>query len=119
MEIALRYIKGGFRMNNCEKIGIVRLEDLPQNEIFVKLKSDLHKILEDKIRNIGIGVFEREIDLGRNIGHWLWEGRLIGLDVLFKVLSYFHLGYKDKIEFLRGNDGFGLKNHKLSFDFTF
>ena len=46
-------------MTPC-KNGIVRLEDLPNDEIFVKLKSKFHKYIESKIRNFGIKKFEKK-----------------------------------------------------------
>ena len=105
-------------MNDCEKTGVVRLEDLPQNEIFIQLDRDFHDKLEKKIRCIGIEKFSRLMGSGRSIGHWLGEDRLIRLDILLKILRYFELNYDNKIEFIRGRDGFRIKNPKLPFNFT-
>ncbi len=105
-------------MDTCPKTGIVRLEDLPSDEIFVQLKSEFHKILESKIRDYGIERFERKISSGRKVGHWLSDGSLIRFDILLKVLDYFDMDYKNKIEFIRGKDGYKIKNPKLPFDFT-
>ncbi len=105
-------------MNNCEETGIVRLEDLPKNEIFVELESGIRNLLEKKIRFFGIEKFGREIGSGRIIGHWLSDGSMIRFDILLKVLNYFNLSYKDKIIYIRGKDGFKIKHPKLPFDFT-
>ena len=105
-------------MNNCGETGIVGLEDLPQDEIFVKLKSDFYKILKDKIRGLGIVRLEREFGIKRNIGHWLSDGCLIRFDILIKILDYFNFDYKDRIEYIRGKDGLKLRDPRLPFDFT-
>tara|TARA_Y100000310_G_scaffold218438_1_gene219736 strand:+ start:12515 stop:13690 length:1176 start_codon:yes stop_codon:yes gene_type:complete len=104
-------------MTPC-KNGIVRLEDLPNDEIFVKLKSKFHKYIESKIRNFGIKKFEKKIGSGRKIGHWLMENSLIRLDILLKILDYFNLSYNNNILIIRGKDGLRIKNPKITFDFT-
>lgn len=105
-------------MNNCETTGIVRLEDLPHNELFIKLEQDFHNLLESKIRTFGIEKFERKIGSGRKIGHWLSDGSLIRFDILLKILEHFNLEYNGKIGYIRGKDGLIIKNPKLPFDFT-
>src|SRR3989344_649606 len=105
-------------MKTSEMIGIVRLEDLPNDEIFVQLKPEFHKILEYKIRDYGIERFEKKIGSGRKIGHWLSDGSLIRFDVLIKTLEHLNLSYNGKIEYIRGREGAKIRNPKFTFDFT-
>ena len=104
--------------DTCQKTGIVGLEDLPNDEVFVKLKPDFHNLLQGKIRNFGIEKFERKIGSGRKVGHWLTEEHLIRFDVLLKILDHFDMNYKNNIEFIRGKDGRKIRNPKFPFNFT-
>ncbi|MAG46995.1 hypothetical protein CL617_00175 [archaeon] len=105
-------------MNDPSRTGIVRLEDLPKDEIFIKLKPRFHKLLNSRIRSYGISKFEKRMNSGRKIGHWLQDNHLIRFDVLCKILNYFNLDYKNKIEFIRGESRLKIINPKSSFDFT-
>jgi hypothetical protein len=54
-------------MNECEKRGVVRSEDLPSDKIFVYLKKNFYTTLNKKIRNFGIRRLEEKFDSGRKI----------------------------------------------------
>ncbi len=101
--------------------GIVRLEDLNLKEIFVQLESEFYNRLNQKIKTIGITKLAESLKISNRILlHWLNEKEkcLIRLDVLTKVCTYFNLNFADKIIYLRGKDGRGIKNPKLPFDFN-
>jgi len=105
-------------MNNSEQTGIVRLEDLPEKEIFISLKKNFYKKLEKKIRNYGIFKFCRKLKISnRIICHWLTEDSLIRLDILNKILFFFNYKLDNKIGFIRGKDGGCIHNPKLPFNF--
>ena len=106
-------------MNNPEISGIVSLEDLPKEEIFIGLKTEFFSELKTKIRELGIYTFVREINVNEgHIRHWLSDGSLIRLDILFKILNYFNYNnWEDKIDFFRGKKGNVIKNPKLPFSF--
>ncbi|MEW6063269.1 MAG: LAGLIDADG family homing endonuclease [Nanoarchaeota archaeon] len=103
---------------NPEQTGIVELRDLPKKEVFVSLKKNFHKKLENKIKNYGIFKFCRKLNMGnRIICHWLSDGSLIRLDVLNKILSFFSYKLAGKINFIRGKEGGCIYNPKLPFNF--
>lgn len=103
-----------------EETGIVRLEDLPEKEVFVSLKEDFHKSLEKGIRNFGVREFSKRIKSGeRIILHWLTDGSSLRLDVFKRILNFFDCNIKtENIKFLRGKKGYKIYNPKLPFDFT-
>lgn len=104
---------------NPEQTGIVSLEDLPENEIFVSLKRNFHKQLEKKIRDYGIFKFCKKLNVSnRIISHWLTDGSLIRLDILNKILNFFDYKLNNKIDFIRGRDGGCIYNPKIPFDFN-
>lgn len=102
-----------------KQTGIVRLEDLPEKEVFINLKKNFHKNLENKIRNYGIFKFCEKLNISnRIISHWLTDGSLIRLDVLNKILSFFNYRLNNRIDYIRGKDGGCIYNPKLPFKFN-
>src|SRR3989344_2234346 len=106
-------------MNNPKLTGIVTLYDLKDKGIFVSLKPDFLNELNDRIRLIGIYKLANILQISKRIlCHWLTESSLIRLDILLKIVDYFHYSdLESKIYFLRGKDGNKIYNPKLPFDF--
>lgn len=105
--------------NNPLNTGVVLLENLPEKEIFISLKKDFYKKIENKIRFYGIFKICRKLSVSnRIVCHWLNDGSLIRLDILNKILIFFNYDLKGRIYFMRGKDGFCIYNPKLPFNFT-
>lgn len=106
-------------MNNSELSGIVRLEDLPNEEIFIALDKEFLNRLNLRIRRFGIYKLAREIKVSNRIlCHWLTEGTSIRLDVLLKVFDYFdYKKFYNKISYIKGKTGGCIVNPLLPFNF--
>ena len=104
---------------NLEETGIVQLEDLPHQEIYISLKDNLYNSLISKIRRIGILKLSQELNISKRIlSHWLNGGSLIRLDVLLALCNHFELDLNSQIHYLRCKCGGKIKNPKLPFNFT-
>ncbi|MBS3144435.1 hypothetical protein J4208_02515 [Candidatus Woesearchaeota archaeon] len=99
--------------------GIIYLEDLPLNKLYIELQDNLFQLLDSQIRSFGIHKLARTLQISKRIlCHWLSKNSLIRLDVLKTVCEHFQLDYQDKIVFIRGRDGGGIYNPKFPLDFT-
>ncbi len=104
---------------NSELVGVVNLDRLPAEEIYVELGKSFVKKLNEEIRLIWVSKFAGKLTVSsRKIIHWLNGETLIRLDILKKICSYFNFEFQQRIVYMRGKKGNGIINPKLPFDFT-
>jgi len=98
--------------------GIVTLEDLPEKEIFVELKSEFIETIENLIRrNFKIKKFSEKIGISeRVLAHWLNRESSIRLDAFKDIIKFCGIKLQNPFT-LRGKDGSRINNSRPYFDF--
>ena len=108
-----------FSFMTPKETGIVQLEVLPQDKIYLGLTLPFFTLLNEKIRKVGIFELARQLQVSKRIvNHWLSESSLVRLDILVRICAYFKIDYTNHILYLRGKNGGKIYNPRLPFDFT-
>jgi len=100
-----------------ETNGIVTLEELPEKEIYVEVKSRFKNQLRKQKGNIKN--ISKSIKVSKRIlEHWLNDETLLRLDVFKKLAKFLNKDPIKEIHALRGKGGRKIVNPNLPFNFT-